>query len=393
MVALINRSIDLMEELAAQTANRLRLNRRGYLYLTADPEHAAQLARLAQRAAEQGAGPLRVHGSRQSASYRPSPAEDFDPQLTGCDLLTDRGLILEHFPYLTPQVHAALHVRRAGWFSGQQLGMILLERSGARRLQGRVTAVERAGGAVCSVRVRTADGEWEIRTPLFIIAAGPFLDQVAALLGERLPIAHQLHLKVALRDPQRAVPRQAPLLIWDDPQRLPWSPEEREVLAEDPQLACVLGELPGGAHLRPEGGVEADRLLLLWPYHPQPAQPSYPLPTQPLFPEVVLRGMVSMIPGLGAYLQRMPRPYVDGGYYTHTPENRPLIGPLAGRGAYVLGALSGFGLMAACGAGELLAAHVAGEPLPPYAAAFSPARYQDPSYLERMRRWGPSLQL
>jgi glycine/D-amino acid oxidase-like deaminating enzyme len=123
------------------------------------------------------------------------------------------------------------------------------------------------------------------------------------------------------------------------------------------------------------------------------AEPSFPIPQDPLFPEVVLRGLTSMIPGLGAYSERMPRPYLDGGYYTQTPENRPLIGPLPIPGAYVLGALSGFGLMAACGAGELLAAHVAGGDLPGYAAAFSAARYEDPTYAEKLGRWGPSLQL
>jgi sarcosine oxidase, subunit beta len=36
--------------------------------------------------------------------------------------------------------------------------------------------------------------------------------------------------------------------------------------------------------------------------------------------------------------------------------------------------------MAACAAGELLAAHVTGAALPPYAGAFDLARYDDPAY-------------
>jgi glycine/D-amino acid oxidase-like deaminating enzyme len=63
-----------------------------------------------------------------------------------------------------------------------------------------------------------------------------------------------------------------------------------------------------------------------------------------------------------------------------TFENRPLIGPLPVEGAYVVGALSGFGVMAACAAGELLAAHIAGGTLPAYAPAFRLARYTDPAY-------------
>jgi len=38
MVALMNRSVDLMEELALESHNVFHLNRRGYLYLTADSE-------------------------------------------------------------------------------------------------------------------------------------------------------------------------------------------------------------------------------------------------------------------------------------------------------------------------------------------------------------------
>ena len=38
--------------------------------------------------------------------------------------------------------------------------------------------------------------------------------------------------------------------------------------------------------------------------------------------------------------------------------------------------------MGACAGGELLAAHVCGTPLPAYAAAFHPARFDDPGYLD-----------
>jgi glycine/D-amino acid oxidase-like deaminating enzyme len=62
-------------------------------------------------------------------------------------------------------------------------------------------------------------------------------------------------------------------------------------------------------------------------------------------------------------------------------------------GAHVIGALSGYGLMAACGAGELLAAHVTGGPPPDYAPAFALTRYDDPAYLARLEAWGPTGQL
>lgn len=78
-----------------------------------------------------------------------------------------------------------------------------------------------------------------------------------------------------------------------------------------------------------------------------PVEPVFPIPFDPHYPEIALRGLVAMIPKMRIYLDRIPKPSVDGGYYTKTRENRPLIGPLPVEGAYVIGALSGFGIMAA----------------------------------------------
>ena len=60
-----------------------------------------------------------------------------------------------------------------------------------------------------------------------------------------------------------------------------------------------------------------------------------------------------------------------------TEENWPLIGPLGIEGAFVVGALSGFGTMAACAAGKLCASWVAGSDSPDYAADLSLQRYEN----------------
>ena len=155
----------------------------------------------------------------------------------------------------------------------------------------------------------------------------------------------------------------------------------------------MLAELPPGAHLRPEGGHGSDMLLMLWAYDAHPVPPTFPPEFDPSFDEVVLRGLTKMLPDLAAYRGQATRPAYDGGYYVKTRENRLLVGPLPVEGAYVLGALSGYGLMAACGAAELLGAHVAGDTLPDYAAAFAPARYADPHYLARLAEWDDTGQL
>ena len=51
MVRLMNRSIDLLEEMAAECSNRFVMNRNGYVYLTADPAKAAEIERSAKTAA------------------------------------------------------------------------------------------------------------------------------------------------------------------------------------------------------------------------------------------------------------------------------------------------------------------------------------------------------
>ena len=89
----------------------------------------------------------------------------------------------------------------------------------------------------------------------------------------------------------------------------------------------------------------------------------------------------------------MPRPQIDGGYYTKTRENRPLVGPMGVDGVYVIGAVSGYGIMSACGVGDLLAAHVTGAELPSYASAFELARYDDAEYQKKLENWGDGGQL
>ena len=65
-------------------------------------------------------------------------------------------------------------------------------------------------------------------------------------------------------------------------------------------------------------------------------------------------------------------------------ENWPLIGPLDGQGAFLVGALSGFGSMSACAAGSLCADWLFDGPKPEYAHALSLARYQDPMLMKQL---------
>jgi glycine/D-amino acid oxidase-like deaminating enzyme len=395
MVALMNRSIDLLEELARESGNVFRLNRRGYLFATADPARVPAFVRAAEEATARGAGPTRLHRTA-SSEYRPAPPDGFEAQPTGADVITDTALIRAHFPYLAANTVGLLHARRCGWFSGQQLGMYLLERArdkGVRLVDGRVEGVDSTGGRVRAVTVSGRHGTETLATPRFVNAAGPFVGRVSRLLGVELPVFCERHAKVAFHDALGAVPRGAPMIIWTDPVRLPWTDEERAELATSPAHRHLFEEFPAGVHGRPEGGGDSPIVLLIWTYDVEPMEPTFPVVFDPAYPEIALRGMSRVIPSLSAYLGRLPRSVVDGGYYTKTRENRFLAGPLPVEGAYVLGALSGYGLMASNGGADLLADYITERPLPPYAAAFRLDRYDDPGYRALLDTWGDSGQL
>jgi glycine/D-amino acid oxidase-like deaminating enzyme len=385
MVRFMNRSIDLLEDLAIESKNFFELNRRGYIFLTADQNRAAQFRRSAEEISALGAGPLRVHTTQKNdnQTYSPSPAHGFSNQPTGADLVLDPDTIQTHFPFITDQAIAMLHTRRCGWLSAQQLGGYLLQRArdnGAKLINGQVSGIQTDGHRINAIQIDGQSGPGSIQTRVFVNAAGPFINQVGALMDVELPLFNELHGKVALRDPLEVIPRHVPLMIWEDPVHLVWSDQDRKELAKNQDTRWLVDQFPSGVHFRPEGTQGSQILLAIWTYDVEAHEVEIPPKFPSEYAEIILRGLVNMVPGLSVYLDRMPQPYIDGGYYCKTEENRPLIGRLPVEGAYVYGAISGFGIMAGMAGGELLAAHVTGSQLPDYAPAFELSRYEDPVY-------------
>jgi glycine/D-amino acid oxidase-like deaminating enzyme len=394
MTAFMSRSIDLMEGIARATGNRINLNRRGYLYATSDADKVAWLHGVAKTAEAVGSGPVRVHETASSA-YAPSPERGFDTPLTGADLVTDRSLIRRHFPFLAPSTVAVVHARRAGWLSAQQLGMTMLEAArahGVSLLRGKVAGIDVGGGRIRFVHIEQDGDRLSLEASHLVLAAGPMQKEMARLIGVDLPIIAECHRKVGFPDPL-GVMRSAPMLVWLDEQHLPWTDDERAALAEGDDSQWLLGRFPSGVHGRPEGSGGTASLLVLFNHDHCPCEPVFPLPEQSHYAEIALRGMSTMVPGLAAYIGKGARPHVDGGYYIKTRENRPLIGPLPVEGAYATGAFSGFGVMASCAAGELLAGHITERTLPDYAPAFLLSRYQDAEYCALLDSWGDGGQL
>ncbi|HLF62033.1 MAG TPA: FAD-dependent oxidoreductase [Acidimicrobiia bacterium] len=390
MVQLMNHSIDLLEQMAVESDNVFGLNRRGYLFVTGDDARFHSMIEQAHVTSTLGAGPVRFHPG--PIPYRASPEQGYLGSPEGGDILVGSDSVREHFPFITEAAVGAIHVRRAGWFSAQQLGAWMLEQArekGAFVIQDAVIGIAVSGGSVNGVSL-AAGGDME--TQVVVDAAGPMSRSVAALVGVDLPLFAELHLKVAYREHLGVIPRHAPMFIWSDPQTIDWNDEERAEL-ERQGRSDLLGKMPIFCHGRPEGGPDSSYLLGLWEYHGDVREPVWPLPEDPLYPEVVMRGLTTMAPRLAPYSDGLPQSVVDGGYYIKTRENRPLVGPAGPGGFHLMAGMSGFGVMAAAGAGDLLARHVAGVDLPGYSDAFLLSRYDDPAYLASIEGSGRSGQL
>jgi glycine/D-amino acid oxidase-like deaminating enzyme len=334
MVALADRSIALAEGLIAAGAD-IAMNRRGYLYVTADAATAAALPGIVTQ--------------HVAAGVAPEDAE-----------LLDAGDIAARFPHLAPAICGAIRARRAGSLDTVALGRAMLaiaESAGVTVLRGAVSGAVNLRGRVAGVVVLTKDGEIEIATQRFVNAAGPFAREVARRVGTDLPLETVLRQKVVIRDPLGVVPRDAPFTIGLD----------------------RTGDLPAGVHVKPDGAVGADTIKLGWARDQEPSQPVADPPCPPGFPREVLARASSLIPGLGRYLDDPPETVAhDGGFYARTPDGLPVVGPLGAAGGFVVGGLAGFGSMMACGVGELAAGWALGEALPELSVAFDPRRFGEP---------------
>ncbi len=357
MTAFTNDSIDELDRFAHDSGDVFRMTRGGYV--------------LATRHTDVG---------EFTASLQP-----------GIDIARHEGAaIRERFPALSTDIQNVVHIRRGGDISGQQLGTWMLEQArakGARLLRGAVTEIDPRDGFVLSI----ADSDvTQVAAGAIVNAAGPFVNRIAAMLGEDLPVHNVFQQKVAFEDRLGAIDRDMPFSIDLDEKSLDWSDEERELLADDPDLAWLAGNLPGGTHCRPEGGSKGRWVKLGWAYNETLSDPQEDLANEPAsdpqFPEIVMRGAAAFLPALAPYVEEPPTRYSHyGGYYTMTDENWPLIGPMTTPGTFKVAALSGFGSMSACAAGKLCAAWVTGSELPDYAEALSPKRYDDDQLMTALR--------
>lgn len=384
MTAFTDHSITLLEEIDRASGGRLNMTRGGYALVTrrAKPE---DLIRDLYRG--YGAAPASIR-IREAGSddYVPPVRSPWSTAPDGVDVLVNRDLIRRTFPAYADDVSTVIHIRRAGSISTQQLGQAMLEvirDNGGRVVKGELVGI--AGSAPFLLDVHTDAGTQRIRAEKLVNAAGPFLGEMAKMLGETLPVKCVYQQKIAFQDRNAAVPRDMPFSIDLDAQTLAWTDEERELLASDPATRRYVEPMNGGIHCRPDGAVDGSWIKLGWAFNEQTTNPAAAEPIDPQFPDTVLRGASRLNPKLAAYIGRLPRGARHyGGYYTMTDENWPLIGKTPTNGAFVAGALSGFGSMAACATGALCAAWVAGAAVPDYAHSLTLGRYADQALMAEL---------
>lgn len=393
MVDFSNRSIDLMEAVARETSNVFNLTRHGYLLATRRHSVDELVADLYAGYGDQADRSIRIRSTASAAAYSATLATDWTAAPDGADVLSEPSLIRSVFPALSSDIRHVIHIRRAGDISSQQLAAFMLERiraAGGRRIAAELKGVSM--GNRFELDLETPNGTQRLDADLVINAAGPFASNVAAMLGVELPIQNIFQQKIAFEDSRRAVPRDLPFAIDLDATELDWAADVRELLAEDPARSFLTRTLPGGRHCRPEGGRNGTWVKLGWAYNADVSEPRYDLANEPKldehFPEIVIRGVASLLPALAAYVDSPPTRFSHyGGYYSMTEENWPLIGPMGPDGAFTVAALSGFGSMAACAAGSLCAAWACAGDLPDYAADLSIRRYADTAQLSELRKY------
>jgi len=396
MFRFMNRSVDIMEDLARETGNVFNMNRRGGCSVALTDQGASDFKSMLREQAHLGLGPSRVckQSGVASTPYVPSAIEGFGGGPQGADLLLDKSLIREYYPYLSDKVTAILHTRGSGWFSAHTLGMYLLEQAkahGTRELCGEVIAVEKDKQGVCGIEVAMEGSVETIKTRRFVNAAGPFVKRVAAMVDTDIPVRATLIAKIVIEDYLGVVPRSAPSLSLSDEFFMEWSEEDKELLREDDEFRWLLDKFSSGPYMHIEGGKGSKWFMVAWGYNQRLGaavtdEPQWDPQFPKEYPELVLRGASILIPGLKRYAEKMPRFMYDGGYFMTTPDpagkvdaegttsqSLPLVGPLGVDGAFVVN--SPFGVRAGCACGELCAAWVTGGKLPDYADELSLKRY------------------
>lgn len=356
MTALTRHSVNLMKVLADESDNALKMRYSGYDFVS------------------------------ESVGREIFPADHLDDPdyQDSLSRITGNKNIQATSPYLGESIEQLVHINQAGAIDVHALGSLLLSkarRAGVKLVQATVEVIESHPGGYKLALSGNPDMT-SLETEKLVLTPGPFIHELADMLGIHLNVENILQRKFIIPDVQNIIPRDMPFTIFADQQHLQWNDEERDLIKDDPEYHWLLNEFPAGLHIKPEG---AGNIKLGWAFNRTAESPQWETADDFDFPNITLRGASRFIPALQPYVDDVPTPIVQfSGYYTRTPENLPLIGPLEIEGLFTVSALSGYGTMAACSAGELCADWMMGAELPEYSRYFHPDRYGDDALMDEI---------
>ncbi len=304
-IALMRESIGFYEHFAEETGLPdcdIGVHQQGYLFLTSQPDGPELFRRRVETQHALG--------------------------LTDVEFLTGDQVRLR-FPYVSsPAVTAGTFRARDGWLSSNEATQGFAQASRAAiALNTAVTGITIEKGRVTGVHTDRGP----LAAPVVVLAAGPYSKQVAALAGVDLPLTVIRRHRVTIGE-HRLIPTWAPMTVDQD----------------------------SGAHWRPEGPGAA----LAWAQADEPpGEPVDNVHPKPSFPFEVLEGVTRLCPFWAEVAGSLKRSQVhlSAGQYTMTPDGEPIIGPhVEIAGLYFCLSCNGHGVMAAPGAGRLLADLVTG---------------------------------
>ena len=241
--------------------------------------------------------------------------------------LFDGGEARCHFPYLAPQVTAAIYRARDGWLSPHEVVSGFATGSEARFLLGtRATGITVDGQGVCGVETNRG----VIATRAVVIAAGAFSPQVAGTVGLELP-ADVVRLQLAVIQPRPTIPQDGPVTV-DWTTGCYWRPE-------------VGGALLGWSDPFAPNEDAAEEVAADWQFPARVMEQAGVV--TPLWREVAadLKGN---------------EVYASAGQVSYPYDNKPILGPVPGYDGLYLNAGHAYGVMVAPAAGRLVAEMITG---------------------------------
>ncbi|MBW2058531.1 MAG: FAD-binding oxidoreductase [Deltaproteobacteria bacterium] len=304
MAALARKSIEIFENFADVVGipgYDISLHQQGYLFITDDPKMVDDLESAVEQYHKLG--------------------------IADSEFLSGEE-IRARFPFVSPAVVAGTFRQRDGWLSTHEVTQGFAKGCGASFFtETRATAIVLDDQGVC--RVETTRGDIETRT--VVDAAGPFAGQVARMVGIELPLEPVRRQRVFVT-PSPLIPQDAPFTV----------------------------DLVNGSYWRPEVG----GALLAWVDPDEPvSEPSERLKVDWDFPAVALDKVMRLTPFWEEVAGGMKKRdiIVSAGQYVYTPDDQPLIGPVAEVPGFYVNCGYWAGVMLSPEAGKWVADLISGE--------------------------------